>query len=248
MKIIPCLPAGPRDSIDDMNKKILLGAAPIILIGLGSWMLLRTSPVPSPIPAPASESEADVRSAAWQTFSAYLTALQKHDIQAIRGLSYQMSDLCSDSKKRAQCFAVMDRVASSTAVFKESDFTHISFDNKQVILTSDWRFEETDIAVAEARKEMYFIRDDSGALKLLFMSQPEGLVWSFIDPKQSRADLVRRLNERITDTDGDFAQDEVETCTFAGAASSTPACVSTDPNTKDTDGDGIWDGLEMFIR
>jgi hypothetical protein len=46
----------------------------------------------------------------------------------------------------------------------------------------------------------------------------------------------------IIDTDNDGLTDWNETCSGAGAYN--PDCIETNPNNKDTDGDGWWDSID----
>lgn len=189
-----------------------------------------------------------VATAAWQTFEQYLSAAKTHNLSLLKRYTYKLSTICANRSSQTQCFAIMDRVAQIGLTFKESDFKNVIYDNRQIILSTDWRLEESNIQIGYGRSVIYFTRDTSGAPHVLFFTQPEEIIYSFIDPTQTHAQLVARLNERIKDSDGDMLEDEYETCSYEGAASSTPPCVQTDPHKMDTNGDGWWDSTEQYLK
>jgi len=74
---------------------------------------------------------------AWQVFEAYLVAAHRHDLVALKNLSYQLSPTCSTPSSLAECFALMDGLYSVMSDLKESDFTQYYFDERQAILVSE---------------------------------------------------------------------------------------------------------------
>jgi hypothetical protein len=244
-----------------MNKKILAIASVLILMiaGLYAYKSRTASPAASTAPlstytqAPgmprASASGIDAvpeAQAAWAALGSYMNALKIHDIQALEQVTYKLSSACADPKQVATCNARMDHALEIANSFKKEDFKNIWFDDRQMILSTDWHTEESDIAIGEAREAIYFVRDVNGDPKVLYFTQPEEIVYSFIDPKQTKSELTSRLKTRITDSDKDGLSDEVETCTYESADPKT--CVKTDPEMPDTDGNGWWDSFEQYLK
>ncbi len=184
--------------------------------------------------------------AAWTVLVAYTKAAQSHDLSTLKNLTYKVSDACADPKQIDTCNTRMDKASEITKTFKKSDFKNVWFDQRQIILSTDWHVEESDIAIGEAREIIYFVRDSKGNPKILFFTQPEEIVYSFIDPSQTKTALITRLKERITDSDTDALSNETETCTYESADPKT--CVKTDPNRIDSNGNGWWDSIEPYLK
>lgn len=244
-----------------MKKRIGLGILILIIALAGFWSYKKREATSLTHPqADYSQSAGSVTTlttgvesnpialSAWQIFQEYLAAAKAHNIAALVPLSYKLSPICASVSTRSDCYAVMDRVVKAGSTFKEGDFKNVSYDNRQIIISTDWHLEENEVQIGYGREVIYFVRDASGNAHVLFFTQPEEVVYSFIDPKETHAALVARLKERIVDSDGDYLEDEYETCSYQGAASSTPPCVQTDPHKMDTNGNGWWDSIEQYLK
>lgn len=134
------------------------------------------------------------RSAAWQVFQDYLSFAHTHNLPGIKSLSYQMSATCLDQAKEKECFSLMDGVYSIGSSFKAEDFKNVLFDERQLILFTDVK--------DQARTALYFVKDESGALKILglrFCLQEEG-----------EPDTCVAVDEKERDKDGNGWWDNVE--------------------------------------
>lgn len=243
-----------------MQKKLILSlllAALILGLGLFAYKQYSRSQLTGPIStytqdagvrrSSSSGIDGNPRAeAAWSALLSYTQAAKDHNITALKKLAYKVSAACLDPDQAKICNERMDRASEITGAFKKSDFKNVVFDDRQIVLSTDWVVKETDIAIGETREVIYFARDKNGYPKLIYFTQPEEIVYSFIDPTQTKTALVNRLKERIVDTDGDLLADEVETCTFESADPKT--CTKTDPKKIDTDGDGWWDSVEQYIK
>lgn len=189
-------------------------------------------------------SEAELKTLAWDTFTSYQNAAKSHDLGTLTSLSYQLSDTCKNKASTTECYQKMDFVASSTQYYKESDFTTMWYDDKQIVLLSDWHEEQTDLVFGDARKDLFFTRDALGNPKVLFFSTPEEVVYTLKKPGETAAKWRSELIPRIKDTDMDGSADEVETCSYPNAPKS---CVKTDPTKRDTNGNGWWDTIESYF-
>jgi hypothetical protein len=229
-----------------MKKLIIAVVALIVLIGALVWIKKHQNPNVNPTPAPAllTKEDTQVLNEAWGVFAEYLTALKAHDLPSVTSLSYQLSDTCKDPKQLKDCYAKMDSVSSVVGVFKQTDFTHIAYDAKQIIIYTDWHTEKTDLAYGYARNIIYFVRKADGTPQVLSMSLPEEIVYTLIAKGDTDATLQKELAPRLVDTDGDTLENEVENCTYPNAPKT---CVKTDPTKKDSLGDGWWDSIRPLF-
>jgi hypothetical protein len=183
---------------------------------------------------------------AWSVFEGYLNASKSHDVKKLNDFAYRLSDVCLNKSEQDTCYTRMDQVYSNGSEFKKEDFIHLAYDGRQIILSTDWKLEETDLALGETRSVIYFTRDINGDPKVLFFTQPHEIVYVLKDPKIEKDQQIKELSKRITDTDHDLLVDEVENCLHGEAAESN--CAKTDPNSIDTDKDGWWDSTQMYLK
>ncbi len=76
--------------------------------------------------------------AAWGVFQDYLKAAHRHDLITVKSLSYQLSETCSNPEKKDDCNVLMDSVYLIASGFKQSDFTNVAYDDKQIIMSTDY--------------------------------------------------------------------------------------------------------------
>ncbi len=100
---------------------------------------------------------------AWAAFVSYRTAAETHDIPALHALSYRLSGACrtalTDSSKATPCYELMDSVSMITGPFKKSDFIRVAYDDKQIILATD--YEEVEPGSDPVKAVIYFVRQDT---------------------------------------------------------------------------------------
>lgn len=183
-------------------------------------------------------------SQSWNVFENYLKAVKNHDLESLQIYSHQTSDTCKDSAREAECFALMDNVYELGKDFNKDDFIHVWADEKQIILSTDYNLlEDNTFATLRGliRSVIYFTIIDENP-KVLYFSNFDG---TFLLQEDFTADEIdARLRELVRDTDEDGLPDEIEIC--AGLEEDT-SCVKTDPKKRDSDGDGWWDGVEIFF-
>lgn len=110
-----------------------------------------------------SIKDAPVAMEAWSTFEAYRAAAKAHDLAKVNALSYQLSAECkaalADNTKMESCAELMDSVVFFTQDFKQSDFTRVAYDAKQIVLATDY------MAIPDAEEPIktviYFVREPS---------------------------------------------------------------------------------------
>jgi hypothetical protein len=180
-----------------------------------------------------------IKNQAWAVLEEYLTAAQAHDLEALRVLSYQLSDTCLDPERREACNALMDNVYNLGQLFVKEDFMNILFDDKQVILYGEYNMNLAGDVPGITRPIIYFVREGDQVKLLSFHPFKGTLVFR---GENSTSTIVTRLEDSVKDSDGDTMPDQVEECVKADEE-----CIKTDPNKKDTDGDGFWDSIEALF-
>lgn len=187
--------------------------------------------------------DARVAKLAWTVFSEYLSAAKAHDINKLKEFSRELSSTCSDPTKTKECNLLMDDVATVGATLHEEDFTHILFDDKQIILSTDFKKEDYSQLRGYAHSVIYFTRDGLGNPLVTGFGPTQGRYLAKL-PNQAEAELEAALAERLIDADKDGISDFVESCL---EVEKDKTCTKTDPTRRDTDGNGYWDGIEYFF-
>jgi len=187
----------------------------------------------------------NVADSAWNVFENYLKSAQNHDLASLRKYSHQISDTCNNPELEEQCFALMDNVHALGIQFKREEFKNIWFDDKQIIMASDYVTidDETFGSRGMARMIIYFTRDELGNPKIISFN---GLDGNFVLKNDlTNEELDKHLLESIQDDDEDGLPNKVEVCD--DESPSVSICTDTDPKRRDTDGDGWWDSTETFF-
>ena len=112
--------------------------------------------------------------AAWDVWQRYLAAAEAHDLETIKALSYQLSETCADPNKKIECEGLMDSAHFFGSGFKQSDFKNVIYDEKQIVLATDYvMFEEVDTPI---KTVLYFVREEVGPkiLGMRFCAGEEG--------------------------------------------------------------------------
>lgn len=240
-----------------MNKRILviLGILALLVAGVLIWRSASTDTrvqvdtatttvdqVPDNIPTGSSSQTPTLASQAWDTFERYMKAAKAHDLETLKTLSHQISPACADPAKRTECNALMDSAYAYAEPLKEEQFKTIWADSKQIILLGNYTIEgeETSPGAGMFRPVLYFTRSGD-AIKLLAMNPSDGAI--IVDEDMTFAEKKARLLELVKDSDEDGIADKKEECIDEDAE-----CEKTNPQRRDTDGDGWWDGIEAHFR
>lgn len=188
---------------------------------------------------PLSNNPKDI---AWALFQKYLGYNKNKDIEGVRSVVYKIASICEDPKTRIDCEGRMGAAYSYGSALKKEDFTNIWIDEKQIILSTDFKIEEDDSAIGRNRAIIFFIKDESG-LKMLSFSPFKGAVTS--KSTASKEELNDRLIIYTEDKDEDGIASYQEECLGAKEGE---ACVKTNPKIRDTNGNGWWDGVEALMK
>ncbi|MBX4199095.1 hypothetical protein KW800_02350 [Candidatus Parcubacteria bacterium] len=246
-----------------MKKIILIVLALLLIVGLGIGLSLRragaptvtqdeltatstaatTTTVVSPLPKPTPGIRSD-KDRAWDLFQKYLQAAKDHDLATVKSLSYQVSPDCFDAAKTKECNARMDTAYYYGSAIEKSSLTHVVGDAKQLILVGDYKEKIDEEAITLTRRIVYFTKQD-GDIKFLSLSPFDGFFKLIVAGSADATSTTEtRLKALIVDTDMDIAPDAIETCTDPGAPAD---CAKTDPNKKDSNGNGWWDSIEALF-
>jgi hypothetical protein len=105
---------------------------------------------------------------AWAAFGQYVAAAKAHDLPALSALSYQLSPQCAaalaDSAQMGPCANLMDTVGALAGGFRQEDFTHVAYDEKQIVLSTDYL--PAASGTPPTKTVLYFVREPA-APKLL---------------------------------------------------------------------------------
>lgn len=178
---------------------------------------------------------------AWAVFEAYMNFARANDIDGLRSVSYKLGAACSDPARREECNGVMTAVAALASSYKQEDFTNAWGDSRQIILSSDWQL-RGELGNRDIYREiMYIVRAQDGKLKLLYVALPYDAV-TVNSTNRPLSDVDNLLVETVKDTDKDGLDDLLESCSDTSVV-----CNKTNPGMRDTDGDGWWDSVEMYL-
>lgn len=241
-----------------MKNKILYAVLILLVIGAVFFILTKNWDVTSTQTTDQTEEEntsilpnlpdislpfsSNPKDLAWDLFQKYLEFNRKRDLDGVRSTVYKVAPVCDDPKLILDCQNRMGLAYNYGSILKREDFVNVWSDERQIILSSDLKIQEDDSAISRKRSIIFFIRNEKGDLKLLSFSPSKGVYTTKGDASKEE------LNERIVlwseDNDNDGIADYSEECLDAGEN----ACEKTSPKVRDTDGDGWWDGTEIYLK
>lgn len=241
-----------------MKNKILITVGAILIIGALIFGLkvnkakapIESEEISTATTTVATSTKPEIKTTlshtAWTVFENYLNFAKIQDLAGIKSLSHQLSSACSDANTIDDCNILMENAYFFGKDMREKDFVNIWSDNKQIILSTDFKRQEIGTTtVAYTRGIIYFTKDLKNNIKLLTFNPEDGVAINRdkIVPEQ----LEARLINMTIDSDRDGLPDTVETCAGFAVEANCPNKV-TNPNKRDTNGDGWWDGVEIFFR
>lgn len=164
---------------------------------------------------------------AWQTFQNYLSYNKTHNLEKVKSVVYKISPVCENKASTTECFARMDAAYEFGLKMKKSEMVNYWEDAKQGILSSEPTLVDATTTIGYSKKIIYFVKEN-GQLKLLrfYPSKTISL------PKEGATDIegIRIAAENgIADKDQDGLEDSRD----------------DNPNKRDADGDGWWDGTDV---
>ena len=153
---------------------------------------------------------------------------------------YKIAPVCEDPKLRIDCEGRMGSAYSYGSTLKKEDFTNVWSDEKQIILSTDFWLESSEDMdqYGRFRSIIFFVKSETG-WKLLSFSPTKGGATN--KGAASQEEIDARLIRYTEDKDEDGAEECIP-------AETKDTCVATNPKIRDTDGDGLWDGVEALMR
>lgn len=192
----------------------------------------------------------DPKDVAWALFQKYLQFNKDQNLEGVKSVVYKISSVCNDPKDTIDCKARMGNAYKYGSALKKEDFVNVWSDEKQIILSTDFKSQEDDYTASRARSIIFFIKDETGnqpagetSLKMLSFSPFKGAT----TPKgtASEQEVKDRLIIYTEDTDQDGIADYIEQCI---PADTKDTCIPTNPKIRDTYGDGYWDGIRALMK
>jgi hypothetical protein len=136
---------------------------------------------------------------AWSVWQRYLSATNSHDLETVRSFSHQLSPTCADPDKKTECDELMDSAYFFGSGFKQADFTNVVYDDKQIILSTNYLTIE---GVDDPTKiVIYFTRTNTG---------PKVLGMRFCFGEESEEGQCVQTDREKRDQDRDGWWDDVE--------------------------------------
>ncbi|MCL5795445.1 MAG: hypothetical protein M1338_03740, partial [Patescibacteria group bacterium] len=120
---------------------------------------------------PLSNTPKDI---AWDFFQKYLAYNKNHNLEGVKSVVYKMAPVCDDPKTLIDCEARMGSAYSYGSALVKSDFVNFWSDEKQAILSTDFVIQEDETVIGRNRAIIYFLKDETGNLKLLSFSPRKG--------------------------------------------------------------------------
>ena len=173
----------------------------------------------------------------WSIFDKNTLALKNKDVSAFNTTSYKQVTPTEESQFTQFAPFLYDE----SIKINKSSYTNKWQDDKQTIYSTNPI--KTDDSTAYGYKQgiIMFIKKD-GSWKILLSSPEKNWSVSKAGTNQTPAQVEKLLQDMILDSDKDGITNMYELC--EGSQMGNSKCAKTDPNKRDTDGDGWWDGIE----
>jgi len=178
---------------------------------------------------------------AWTAFQKYLKYNKEQNLEGVKSVVYKVAPICEDLKDIIDCKARMSSAYAYGGALEKKDFVNIWSDEKQIILATNFKIQEDDSILGRHRAIIFFVKDNE-SLKLLSFSPFKGATVS--KGVASREEIDDRLIIYTEDKDEDGIADYDEECLSPKEGE---VCVKTNPKIRDTDGDGLWVGVQALM-
>jgi flagellar basal body-associated protein FliL len=158
----------------------------------------------------------------WSLFDKLKEALKNKDFKSFNDFSYEKMPI-SESGQFSE-FATF--FYGEVSKLNKADFVNKWQDDKQAIYSTNPVKKEISGSASYSQDQISFIKDGD-SWKILKISSSVG-------------------TEKMIDSDKDGLTDDDENCAKSRAVD--PRCVKTDPNNRDSNGNGWWDGVEAGMK
>jgi hypothetical protein len=244
-----------------MKNKILYIIAIIIVVFISFFIFKKVSFAPkAEIPeeniatttvektgtsTPIKTKEISIKDTAWAVFQKYLAYNKEKNLDGVKSIVFKVNPVCADKVASEDCKNRMDSAYQYGSALKKEDFKNVWSDEKQIILaTNFWTESSTDLdEYGRFRSIMFFIKGSDGQWKLLSFSPTKGNATNKGAASQKEIDdrLVRYTEDKDQDGIADYAEECLQT-------QDKSTCIVTSPKLRDTDGNGLWDGVQALMK
>lgn len=188
-----------------------------------------------------SSNSSLVSSDLWTIYDKMTLALKNKDIKSFNTVSY--TQVAPDEASQFNQIAPFLHDQNLKTV--KSNYINKWQDEKQAIYSTNPQKDDNTEAYRYKQGIVMFINKD-GSWKVLSSSSEIG--WNVLKKgtNNTAAQIEKELQAMLLDSDKDGLTDQDEIC--GGAKQYDTKCIKTDPNKRDTDGNGWWDGIEEALR
>lgn len=172
----------------------------------------------------------------WPIYDKVAVALNNKDVSAFNAVSYKQV-----APEEAPLFIQMAPFLAEIVPVK-SDYVIKWQDDRQAIYATNLKREDDTNFYRYKQSVIMFVKKD-GVWKVLIDSPDRG--WSIMKSgtTETPAQIEQSLKALTLDSDKDGLTDKVESCTTGDSR-----CIKSDPNKRDTNGNGLWDGIEAEMN
>ncbi len=176
----------------------------------------------------------------WPIFDKMLVALRDQNISEYNKYSYRQVPL----DQRSQFSQISSFLYSQSKNISKVSYVNKWQDAKQAIYSTEPKKVDTEKSYSYVQSVVKFIYTNN-TWKVVNVN-PE-ITWSIAKStnKLTTAEVDAELRAMFLDTDKDGITDVEEKC--IGSFQGDSKCIKTDPNKRDTDGNGLWDGIDASI-
>lgn len=173
----------------------------------------------------------------WSVLDKNTLALKNKDVVAFNATSYIQVAPAEES----QFSQLASFLYGEMIKINKSDYVNKWQDDKQAIFSTNPAKADNDNFYRYTQGSIMFIKKD-GLWKLLSESPAKGFSILKGGTNKTSIQIEQDLQAMMLDSDKDGLTNEEETCT--GTKQYDSKCIKTNPNKRDTKGNGWWDGIE----
>jgi len=177
----------------------------------------------------------------WSVFDKVKEALKNKDATAYNVVSYTQVT----PAQIAQFAQMATFLYDETVKINKADFVNKWQDDKQAIYSTNPVKIDDATSYGYNQKQITFVKI-SGSWKVLMISPEKNWGVSKSGTNKTASQVEVDLQAMMIDSDKDGLTNEEEIC--AGADQYNSQCVKTDPNKRDTNGNGWWDEIEKDMK
>ena len=222
---------------------ILIGVLVIIVWGFFVYLAVEQKPKKA---EPITTNSAGIYplSDPWPSFEKFKTFVEVRDQVGMNSVSYNQYSSCRNEQECESFFNLFSLGVSSV---NKEDYAFQYEDEKQIILTSDFRKSKNEEDTIYTKYFLFFTKEN-GEIKFLGGNHEGEAYIAEGSESLTEEQIDADLKAKLADTDTDGLIDSKENCENYSQRYEAN-CLKNDPLKKDTDGDGWWDGIQNeFIK